>query len=80
LYNRKVISNYFEIYLKSDINKLKKRKKTYKLKKNVVGVDIIPEFPKNADIVIANNFTITKNEITKKILKKIFKKMTYKIS
>ena len=80
LYNRKAISNYFEIYLKSDINKLKKIKKTYKLKKNVVGVDIIPEFPKDADIVIANNFTITKNEIAKKFLKKKFKKMPYNIS
>jgi len=76
LYNRKIISNYFEIYLKSNINQLRKRKKTYKLKKNVVGVDIIPEFPKNADIVINNNFTTSKKDIAKKILKQIFKQIT----
>jgi len=75
LYNRKIISNYFEIYLKSNINQLRKRKKTYKLKKNVVGVDIIPEFPKNADIVINNNFTTSKKDIAKKILKQIFKQI-----
>ncbi len=77
LYNRKSISNYFEIYLKSDINKLKKRKKKiYKLKKNVVGVDIVPEFPKNPDIVIINDFTITKKEIAQLIFKKILRKIT----
>lgn len=71
MYNRKIISNYFEIYIKSNINQVKKIKKTYKLKKNVVGLDIIPEFPKKADIVINNNFTSSKSEIAKKILKKI---------
>ena len=77
IYNRKIISNYFEIYIKSNIDQVKKIKKAYKLKKNVVGLDIIPEFPKKADIVINNNFTSSKNEIAKKILKKILKKIPY---
>ena len=74
-YNREIIPNYFEIYIKSNIHKVKKIKKTYKLKKNVVGLDIIPEFPKKPDIIINNNFKSSKNEIAKKIFNKILKKI-----
>jgi adenylylsulfate kinase len=75
-YNRKNIQNYFEIYIKSNINFLKKNiKKVYKKKRFVVGLDIIPEFPKNSHIVVNNNFVKSKKEIAQLIFKKILKKI-----
>ena len=58
LYKEK-IKNLVEILIDSDVKKIiakKIKKKIYKLKKNVVGVHIKPEFPKNPNIVIENNF------------------------
>ena len=75
IYNRKIIPNYFEIYIKSNIHQVKKIKNTYKLKRNVVGLDIIPEFPTKPDIIINNNFKSSKKEIAKKVLNKILKKI-----
>jgi adenylylsulfate kinase-like enzyme len=75
-YNRKNIQNYFEIYIKSNINFLKKNiKKVYKKKRFVVGLDIIPEFPKNPHIIVNNNFLNSKKEIAQLISKKILKKI-----
>jgi adenylylsulfate kinase len=76
-YNRNNIQNYFEIYIKSNINFLKKNKikKIYKQRINVVGVDILPEYPKNPDIVINNNFLNSKKYMARKILNKILKKI-----
>ena len=76
-YNRKNIQNYFEIYIKSNINFLKKNKikKIYEKKENIVGINISPEYPKNPDIVIVNNFLKSKKDISRKILKKILKKI-----
>ena len=73
-YNRTNIHNYLEIYIKSNINFLKK-KKIYNQKKNVVGVDILPEYPKNPDIVITNNFLDSKKNIAEIVFKKIIKKI-----
>ena len=55
-WNRKNISKYVEIYIKSDVKKIisSNKKKIYKKKKNVVGINIKPQFPKNPDIVINN--------------------------
>lgn len=58
-YNKRIIKNYFEIYIKTNYSVLKKnnKKKLYAGKKaNVVGKDIKPEFPKNPDLVFNNNF------------------------
>jgi adenylylsulfate kinase len=75
-YNRKNIKNYFEIYIKSNINFLKrKKKKVYKKKRFVVGIDIIPEFPKNPHITVNNNFLNSKKKIAQLISKKILKKI-----
>ena len=75
-YNRNNIENYFEIYIKSNINFLKKKiKKVYNKKTFVVGLDIIPEYPKNSDIVIKNDFSKSKKEIAKIVFKKILKKI-----
>lgn len=73
-WNKKNISNYVEIYIKSNIKEVIKRKEKiiYKTKtKNIVGVDIKSELPKNPHITIANNFKKTKNQLKKELLKKI---------
>ncbi len=70
--NRKIIENYIEVFIKTSISKVIKNstKKHYKNKKNIVGIDIKPEFPENPDIKINNNF----NKKTKRIIERIIKK------
>ena len=73
-WNRKNIKNYFEVYLKTDLDILKKRRaKLYSKKiKNVVGVDLKFNEPVEPDIIIENSNN--KNNIETnaiKILKKI---------
>lgn len=59
-WNRKNIKKYIEIYIKSDLKKIisKKKKDIYKNKKekNIVGINIKPQFPKKPDITINNAF------------------------
>ena len=74
-WNQKNIQNYIEIFVKSNIKKIikKNKKKIYK-KKNpgkLIGISIKPEYPKQADITITNNFKKSTNEISKVLLKKI---------
>tara|TARA_Y100000294_G_C8507043_1_gene317131 strand:- start:165 stop:686 length:522 start_codon:yes stop_codon:yes gene_type:complete len=75
LYNRKNLKkNYIEIYIKTDIEKLKKNKsKTfYKVRtRNVWGLDLKPQFPKKPDIIIENNFQVSPAILAKKIFEKI---------
>lgn len=73
-WNRKNIKNYFEIYLKTDLDILKNRRsKLYSKKiKNVIGVDLKFNEPIKPDIIIKNSNN--KNDIEAnaiKILKKI---------
>jgi adenylylsulfate kinase-like enzyme len=73
-WNRKNISNYLEIYIKSDLKKIikKKKKKIYhKNKKYIVGFDIKPEFPKKPDIVLINNFKKDIKAYSKELISKI---------
>ena len=75
-WNRKNIDNYVEIYIKADIHKIikLKRKATYlKNKKNIVGLDIKPEFPKKPNIVIKNDFNKSTDKLAKELLSKIKK-------
>lgn len=37
----------------------------------LIGIDIKPEYPKNPDIVISNNFKITTKKMSDFLLKKI---------
>ena len=65
--NKKLFKNYIEIFIKAKLVKLKKKNKKnlYKgKKKNVVGRDIKPEFPKKPDVIFYNKFNsnIKKNE------------------
>ena len=71
------IDNYVEIYIKADLNKIirLKKKKIYHKKKigDVVGVTIRPEFPKQPDIVINNDFKKSTNDLVNNLIKKISK-------
>lgn len=79
-WNRKNISNYLEIYIKTDINKiiLKRKKKVYKKDKNVVGININPEFPKKPHITINNNLNNNLEKLKKELLNKIANKLKSK--
>lgn len=72
--NRKIIENYVEVFIKSNISKVIKnsKKKHYRNNKNIVGIDIKPEFPDNPDIKINNNFNKEPKKLSRELLKKIF--------
>jgi len=76
-WNRKNIDNYIEIYIKSELNKIirLKKKKIYhsKKKQKIVGLNIKPEFPKNPDITIVNNFKKSIDSLSKELLREIKK-------
>ena len=67
--NKKIFKNYIEVFINTkleNIIKLKKRKLI--IKKNVVGVNIKPEFPKKSDVVI--NDLINKKTLRMRYLRK----------
>jgi len=73
-YNRKHIKNYIEIFIDASFKKteLRKQKKFYRIKKNNVwGRDIQPEFPKNPNIIIKNNFNKSIKLLGQEVIKKI---------
>ena len=74
VWNKKNIQNYLEIFIKANVIKIKqKRKKKLYLKKNnsIVGMHIKPEFPKNPNIIINNNFTKSIKKLSSILIKKI---------
>lgn len=74
-WNRKNIKKYVEIFIKSDVKKIISidRKKIYKKNKDVVGVNIKPQFPKNPDITIYNTFNRSFKSLEIELLTKIQK-------
>ena len=75
-WNRKNITNYVEIYIKSDIKKIIKLKKKYfyiKKVKNILGQDIKPEFPKSPNIIIENMFEKSIASLSTDLISKINK-------
>lgn len=72
-WNKKNIKKYIEIYIESDVKKITKidKKKIYYSKKNIVGINIKPQFPKKPDIIIRNNFDKSLNKIDKELKLKI---------
>ena len=76
-WNKKNISNYVEVYIKTNIKTIIKanKKKIYHKKNssNIVGVDIKPELPKKADIIINNNFNKSLDILAKELVMKIRK-------
>lgn len=76
-WNREHIPNYLEIFIDVPLNELKKRdvKNIYSRAqsgelKNIVGIDIKPEFPKQADLVIQNHADLSPEDNVNLILKK----------
>ena len=75
--NRKIFKNYFEVYLKAPLSVLLKRdiKNLYgpalrgKIK-NVVGIDIKWQEPKNSNLIFDQSNKISPNKIANIILKK----------
>jgi len=74
-WNKKNIDNYLEIYIKANIDSIIKvnKKKIYHTKNSgdIVGVNIKPELPKNADIIINNDFKKTTDILSKELVSKI---------
>lgn len=77
-WNRKNISNYLEIYLKTNIKSIisNKYKKIYLKTTNLVGLKIKAEFPKKPDILIYNDFKETTTSIANRLVKLIRKKIS----
>jgi adenylylsulfate kinase len=70
------VKNFFVIYIKSDIRiiKQKRRKKIYfKFNRNIVGVDIKPEFPKKPHVMVENYLNREIDKISKELMQKISK-------
>ena len=68
------IKNFVEIFIDSDVKKIiakKKKKQIYKLKNSVVGVHIKPQFPKNPNIVIKNNFEKSIKSLSNELILKL---------
>jgi len=76
-WNRKNISNYVEVYIKTNIKTIIKanKKKIYHKKNSgdIVGINIKSELPNNADIIINNNFKKSLNVLAKELTGKIKK-------
>ena len=75
LYKQK-LKNLVEIFIKTDIKKIienKTKKRIYKLKKNIVGIHIAPQFPKNPNIVIENNFKRSIKSLSDELIFKLKK-------
>jgi adenylylsulfate kinase-like enzyme len=73
-YNRKQFKNYIEIFIDANFKKteLRKQKYFYKTKiNNVWGKDIKPEYPKNPNIFLKNNFKKNTNILSEELIKKI---------
>ena len=68
------INNFFQIYIDAKVNQIiqkKKKSQIYSLKKNIVGIDIKPEYPKKNFIVIKNYFNKSIKELGIKLAKEI---------
>ena len=77
-WNKKNIKNYFEIFIKSEIKTIIKnrKKKVYEnFKKNIVGLDIKPEFPKKPDVIIQNDYKRSLDKLSRELLIKITEKI-----
>jgi adenylylsulfate kinase len=75
-WNRLNIDNYVEIYIEADLKKiiyLKKKPIYLTNKKNIVGLDIKAELPKNPHIKIVNPLNKPLDNLAKELLLKIKK-------
>jgi len=73
-WNRLNIDNYVEIYIETNLKNiisLKKKNVYLSNKKNIVGLDIKPELPKNPHIKIINKFEKSTTTLANELLLKI---------
>ncbi len=74
--SKKIFNNYISVFIESKLSNLKIRdkKKIYKRKKNIVGINIKYDKPKNSDLYIRND--TTKKNFLKNIglIEKLIKK------
>ena len=72
---KKKITNFIEIYMKTNIHKIIKlnKKKTYRRKKNILGVHIKPDYPKNPNIINKNNFDKSLKKLSDELIDKLKK-------
>ena len=74
-WNRNNIDNYVEIYMKTSLKKIIKKKytKIYKRKTKLVGIDLKPEFPKKPDIIINSDGSLPPERLVEILYEKIVK-------
>ena len=72
---KKKLTNFLEIYIKADVYKIikLKKKKTYRNKKNILGIHIKPDYPKKPNIIIENNFNKSLKSLSNELIDKIKK-------
>ena len=70
-WNKKNISNYIEIFIKTELRDIIAKKKNIYKKKNVVGLNIRPQFPKNPHIVLFNSTNKTMISLVNELKKKL---------
>lgn len=73
------IKNFIVTYIDADVKEIIKlgKKKTYKNKKNILGIDIIPEYPKKPDFIIKNNMKTSLKSLAQNYFEDI-KKLIHK--
>jgi adenylylsulfate kinase-like enzyme len=74
--SKKIYHNYLSIFIESKLSNLKIRdkKKIYKNKNNIVGLNIKYDKPKNSDLHITNDSTYKKFIGNIKLIEKLIKK------
>ena len=76
---KKSLTNFVEIFVKTDIKKIikmNKKKKVYKSNRNIVGLDIKAEFPKKPLAVIKNNFKKPIKQLSDELVKKLSERIS----
>tara|TARA_A100000164_G_scaffold364355_1_gene382542 strand:- start:780 stop:1334 length:555 start_codon:yes stop_codon:yes gene_type:complete len=80
--NKKNIKNYVEIYIKSSLEQIIKRKKkklyfNLKNKNKIWGSGLKPELPQDSHIVIENDFSKSIDKLSEELKKKIIKSIKF---
>jgi len=75
-YNRQRLPNYFEVFIKVDIEELIKRdvKGVYK-GVNVYGKDLGVEFPEKPDLVLEHSFDVAPEKLAEQIVEEFKRKL-----
>ena len=71
------LKNFYVTLIDSDVNKIIKlgKKKTYLGKKNILGIDITPEYPKKPDFIIKNDMKKKLNKLATYYINEIIDKL-----